>query len=587
MECARPYPYWAAKLLTLASLTSFAVGCGSQDEPTSHDDRSTAGAASSTADYDESADEGEPALDPGRTYAAPIGDAARNAGSPSQNSSASKGDSDSDEAAAPLPPTRAEPTTAAPAVNVNPFVDTAHDPFSTFGADVDTASYDRLRQSLRSGVLPEPQVVRVEDYVNYFDYAYATPAADAAEPFTINLHAAAHPMARATTLLRVGIKAKAAPVVAERAANLVFLVDSSGSMASADKLPLVKRVLDEALAVLAPSDKVSIVTYSGDTRVRLAPTLVSDRAAIAAAIAGIQAAGGTDGGSGLNLAYEQAQAALVPGGINHVVLCTDGDFNLGITSDEALVQLIRQKRDTGITLTALGFGSQRVNDAMMEKVSNAGNGSYSIVFSEDQAVEYANERLLSTIVHVAKDMKIQVEFNPAAVAAYRLLGYENRAIADGSFRDDTVDGGEVGAEHRVTALYELVLTGGLVPQVAGAPALSQGEVSNLVAEIDPSELVRVKVRSKPVTATDADPAGEVVASLTPADVQAAADADLAWASAVATLAELLRKSPYAAASELEAIERIVAEQQTRDAARAELATLLPTVRPLLNFTPTP
>ena len=236
------------------------------------------------------------------------------------------------------------------------------------------------------------------------------------------------------------------------------------------------------------------------------------------------------------MAYEQASAGFIRAASSrHLV--HGRDFNLGITSNDALVQLIRDKRATGVTLTALGFGRGNVNDAMMEKVSNAGNGMYSIVFSEDQAIDYANKRLLATLVHVAKDMKIQVEFNPAAVSAYRLIGYEDRAIADSAFRDDKVDGGEVGAEHRVTALYELVLAGAQLPQLANAPALSVGEASELVREIDPSELVRVKVRSKPVSATDATPASEVVQSLKPADVTPMADPDLAWAAAVASFAE--------------------------------------------------
>jgi len=476
------------------------------------------------------------------------------------------------------------PDAGAPVV-ISPFVDARKDPFSTFAADVDTASYDYLRQGLQtSGTLPAPQYVRVEDYVNYFHYDYPTPAADAAQPFAIALAASAHPLGRPTTLLRVGIQAKKAPPQPAKDANLVFLVDTSGSMASPDKLPLVQRVIEASLDVLAPSTKLSIVSYAGDTTVRLKPTLVSSRDAIVQAVRGLSAGGGTNGASGIELAYEQAQAGLVPNGINHVILCTDGDFNLGITSNDALVKLIRTKRDSGITLTALGFGRDNLNDAMMERVSNAGNGMYSLVYSADQAVEYANERLLSTVVHVAKDMKIQVEFNPAHVLAYRLLGYEDRAVADDDFRDDAVDGGEVGAEHRVTALYELVLAGGALPEVPGAPALSAGEAGEGAPEIAAAELVAVKVRSKPVTARDSDPASETRAALTPSDVQASADQDSAWAAAVAGLAELLRQSPYVAPGELDAIRRILTAQASRDSDRAELVSLLgkPSVVQLLG-----
>jgi Ca-activated chloride channel homolog len=465
---------------------------------------------------------------------------------------------------------------------VNPFVDATKDPFSTFGADVDTASYDYLRQSLQTySRLPDPEYVRVEDYVNFFKYTYPTPANDATEPFAISLMAGAHPLGRNTTLLRVGIQAKSAPSE-KKAANIVFLVDVSGSMASADKLPLVQKVLTEALSTLAPTDKVSIVSYASDTRVRLTPTLVSDRATITSAISGLVAGGSTNGASGIELAYQQAAAGLIPGGINHVILCTDGDVNLGVTSNEALVELIKSKRATGVTLTALGFGHGNLNDAMMEKVSNAGNGSYSIVFSEDQAIAYANQRLLATIVHVAKDVKLQVEFNPALVAAYRLVGYEDRSIADVDFRNDTIDGGEVGAEHRVTALYELVLAGQPVPSGTSIPALSSGEPSDVLREATADELVRVKVRYKAVTATDADPASEVARSLKPAELGQPLSTDFTWAAAVASFAEILRLSPYVGADELTKVEQLITAQgPTTDPDREEFKTLLQQAKSLL------
>jgi Ca-activated chloride channel homolog len=557
------------------------AGCGSDADETAADERagsspSTAGSTEQATD-DDSDIGAEAPLDPGRQY--PTVSSGRDAGSAASKPA-------SQPAAPTVIGTSSSPTqpdtTVLAAEPINPFIDTAKDAFSTFGADVDTASYDYLRQSLQTySQLPAPSFVRVEDYVNYFDYGYTKPAADAVQPFAISLAASVHPLGRSTTLVRVGIQAKAAPVSAPKPANLVFLVDVSGSMASPDKLPLVQRVLEESLAVLAPTDKVSVVTYAGDTRVRLAPTPVSSREAISGVVRGLSAGGGTAGASGINLAYEQASAGFIEGGINHVILCTDGDFNIGISSSDALVELIKTKRASGVTLTALGFGRGNLNDDMMEKVSNAGNGSYSIVYSEDQAIEYANERLLSTIVHVAKDMKIQVEFNPAEVLAYRLVGYEDRAIADTDFRNDKVDGGEVGAEHRVTALYELVRKGGTVPSAAGIPALSPGEVSDAPHEVDPSELVRVKVRSKPVTATDADAASEVIASLKPADVAATSDQDLSWAAAVASFAEILRKSPYVGATELARVEELVTLQKDRDADRAEFVQLVAKARQLL------
>lgn len=473
-------------------------------------------------------------------------------------------------------------------VVANPFVDASKDPFSTFAADVDTASYDYFRQSLEYyDVLPEPRYVRIEDFVNYFAYDYPTPAYESDVPFSISLASAPHPFGRTTRLVRVGIQAKAPPVEEKKPANLVFLVDTSGSMASQDKLPLVKVILKEALNVLAPTDKVSIVTYAGDVSVRLEPTPVEKAATIRREIDALEAGGGTAGESGIHLAYQQAEAGFIKGGINHVILCTDGDFNIGISDADQLVALIKSKRETGVTLTALGFGRDNLADNMMEKVSNAGNGMYSVVYSHDMAIKYANERMLSTLVHVAKDMKIQVEWNPERIKAYRLIGYENRAVADDDFRNDTVDGGEVGANHRVTALYEVVLAGEEVPMPEGAPALDEGEPSDLTPEIEENEYVRVKVRYKAPDATDADRADEVVAALDTdhTELTGTPQKDFAWAAAVATFAEILRESPYASLSELDAIAKVVNGQKDRDADRSEFVALFTKARPKLQTEP--
>lgn len=469
-------------------------------------------------------------------------------------------------------------------VGTNPFVATAHDALSTFGADVDTASYDLFRRDVNLGGLPQPASVRLEDYVNYFSYDYPAPAANGTTPFQISLAAAKNVFDRRTTLLRVGIQAITPPPAGKRPVNVVFLMDVSGSMQSPDKLPLAQRIATNALNVLDPSDTVSIVTYASGTQVRLAPTPVAQRAAIVAAIAGLVAGGSTAGGAGLNLAYEQAAKGYVDGGINHVVLCTDGDFNVGPSSTAELLALIRAKRATGVTLTALGFGVGNLNDAMMESVSNAGNGMYAMISNADQADNYAQNRLLSTLVHVAKDMKIQVEFNPAHVAAYRLLGYENRDIADTNFRNDVIDGGEVGAGHRVTALYELVLAGEQLPLKAGQPAIQDGPPNDVVREVGASDMVLVKVRWKPLDATDATPAVEVNASLAPegcADSLGTADADLRWTAAVAAFAEILKRSPFADATFLPEIDATVAAQATRDGDRAEFNMLYTLARPRL------
>jgi Ca-activated chloride channel family protein len=476
------------------------------------------------------------------------------------------------------------------AVGTNPFIATMHDPLSTFGADVDTASYDIFRRDVNLGSLPQPDSVRLEDYVNDFSYDYPAPAIDDPTPFRISLAAARNVFDRKTTLLRVGIQATKPPPFEKHPANVVFLIDVSGSMQSADKLPLAKRIVIDALQLLEPTDRVSIVTYASGTNIRLPPTPVAQRADITAVVDGLVAGGSTYGAGGLNVAYDQAAAGYIDGGINHVVLCTDGDFNVGPSSTAELLALVRSKRDTGVTLTALGFGAGNLNDQMMEAVSNAGNGMYSMISSADQADNYAQNRLLSTLLHVAKDMKIQVEFNPAQVTAYRLLGYEDRAIADTNFRNDAIDGGEVGAGHRVTALYELVLAGNTLALKPGQPAIQDGAASDTLAEVAPTDMVLVKVRWKAIGATDATAAMEVNESLAPehcSDSIGVGDPDLRWAAGVAAFAEILKKSPFADLSYIPEIDAVVAAQTARDGDRTEFADLYARAKPLLPLLPPP
>ncbi|MFT5355887.1 MAG: Ca-activated chloride channel family protein [Polyangiales bacterium] len=392
-------------------------------------------------------------------------------------------------------------------------------------------------------------------------------------------------MGRQVANLRVGVQATRREDEPKLPTNLVFLVDTSGSMASGDKLPLAQLVLRQTLAHLDPTDTVSIVSYAGDVAVRLEPTPANDPARIIRAIEGLTSGGATNGASGIGLAYDQAEAGFIEGGFNHVILCTDGDFNIGISDSDALVALIEEKRETGVTLTALGFGTGNLNDAMMERVTNAGNGVYSVLSSEAQATRYAAERILQTAQHVAKDMKIQVEFNPEHVVAYRLLGYENRALEDWEFRDDTVDAGEIGAGHRVTALYEIVLAGQSVPRGAGHPAMLDGDPVDGAREIDASEFVRVKVRWKDVGATTEDPAHELTSSLLPEDVTSSiedADADLLWASSIVAFAEILKGSPFANQMDLPRIQQLISAQAGRDADRAAFVDHFIAARALLD-----
>jgi Ca-activated chloride channel homolog len=483
--------------------------------------------------------------------------------------------------ASPVPP--ALPAEVAPATAgvqaANPFVTVETDPLATFAVDVDSASYDIFRRSLLLQTLPDPATVRIEEFVNYFHYDYRAPGPEDAAPFSINLSASPLLGAGRTKVLRVGI---AGAVQEKRATNVVFLVDTSGSMAAENKLPLVQTVLREALTVLDGTDTVSIVTYAGSTAVALAATPARERSKIEGAIARLSSSGGTNGASGIELAYAEANSAFLEDGINHVVLCTDGDFNLGVTDDAALVRLIEQKRQSGVTLTALGVGD-RNNDAMMERVSNAGNGIYSVLYNEDQAVAYAHQRLLSSMVHIAKDVKVQVEFNPERVHAYRLMGYEDRLLGDQQFRDDRVDAGEIGSGHQVTALFELALTESDLPADV---SLSAGETQAPGAPraVGPDELARVFVRYKQPGASEADAAEEVVQSLAASELLDSVDeldGDAFWALGVASLAARLRGDASAQSIDLVALEARLAREVGDDAARSELVSMFPQLLTLL------
>ncbi len=470
------------------------------------------------------------------------------------------------------------------AVGTNPFVLTAHDPLSTFAADVDTGSYDLFVRDAEAGRLPRPESVRLEEYVNFFTYDYPAADFDADVPFRIDLAASPSLSGSGTTLLRVGIQGKQPPPQQMRPANLVFLVDVWGSMQGSDRIGLVQQVLRQTLDLLRPGDRVSIVSYASDTRVRLPSTEIGERGSIEAQIAQLSAGGSTAGESGLRLAYQQARDGFIEGGINHILLCTDGDFNVGPSSNEALLERIRERRRTGITFTALGFGVGNLNDSLLEAISNAGNGFYGVISSEEQAADYVSERLLSTLSLIARDVKIQVELNPRWVYAYRLLGYENRAIADADFRDDAVDAGEIGAGHRVTALYELALAGVPIPMTPGAPLPEDGEAFGGEREVAAEDLARVKVRSVDVDAAEGSAAREVSTSLPRAAAGGAfaeADADLRWAASIAQFAELLKNSPYASPAALEALSDEFAAQSDRDDDRAHFGALFERIEPLL------
>jgi Ca-activated chloride channel family protein len=332
----------------------------------------------------------------------------------------------------------------------------ANDPVSTFSIDVDTGSYANVRRMLNQGRRPAPEAVRTEEMLNYFRYAYPQPVSRNA-PFSVTTDVSRTPWNKQTRLLRVGLRGYDVAADKRPPANLVFLVDVSGSMNEPDKLPLVKLALNLLADRLTPRDRVSIVVYAGAAGLVLEPT--ANPAFVHQALDCLSAGGSTAGGAGIALAYATARASRIPGGINRVILATDGDFNVGMTKDETLQQLVRRNRDDGITLTTLGFGQGNYNDAMMEKIADVGNGNYAYIDTALEARKVLDDELSATLVTIAKDVKVQVEFNSAFVSEYRLIGYENRALAEEDFKNDAVDAGDMGAGHQVTALYEIVPAG--------------------------------------------------------------------------------------------------------------------------------
>ncbi|MDQ7984767.1 von Willebrand factor type A domain-containing protein [Pseudomonas sp. G34] len=339
----------------------------------------------------------------------------------------------------------------------NPVQSVAEAPVSTFSIDVDTGSYANVRRFLNEGRLPPAEAVRLEELVNYFPYAYPLPTGNA--PFGVGTELAVTPWNAQSRLLRVAIKASDMQVAQLPAANLVFLVDVSGSMDRPDGLPLVQSTLKLLVDQLRAQDRVSLVVYAGDASVLLEPTSGSRKAAIRAAIEQLRAGGSTAGESGIQLAYQQARKGFVKGGINRILLATDGDFNVGVSDFESLKALAADKRKSGISLTTLGFGTGNYNEQLMEQLADAGDGNYAYIDNLREARKVLVEQLSSTLATVARDVKIQVEFNPAKVSEYRLLGYENRALQREDFSNDKVDAGDIGAGHSVTALYEVVPVG--------------------------------------------------------------------------------------------------------------------------------
>lgn len=340
-------------------------------------------------------------------------------------------------------------------IEENPYLETSRAPLSTFSIDVDTASYANVRRFLNQGQLPPKDAVRIEELINYFEYDYPSPTGDV--PFSVHTDVAVCPWNQKHKLVHIGLQGKKVSLDNVPPSNLVFLLDVSGSMNEPNKLPLLKDSLRMLVNQLSSKDRVAIVVYAGASGLVLPST--NNKNEILNALDDLSAGGSTNGGAGIQLAYRVALDNFIQGGNNRVILATDGDFNVGLSSDNELVNLIQNKRQSGVFLSVLGFGSGNYNDSMMEKLADKGNGNYAYIDTTEEARKALGQQAAGTLYTIAKDVKIQVEFNPAKVAGYRLIGYENRVMANRDFNDDKKDAGDIGAGHSVTALYEVVPAG--------------------------------------------------------------------------------------------------------------------------------
>lgn len=486
---------------------------------------------------------------------------------------------------------RADPNTEAyDTIQENVFLTAKDNQLSTFSIDVDTASYANVRRFLQNDQVPPPGAIRTEELLNYFPYSYPQPEDGA--PFSVNLEVSRAPWDASRELVRIGLKGRELPASERAPANLVFLVDVSGSMDSPAKLPLLQRSLSGLVENLSPKDRVAIVVYAGSSGLVLSSTPGTDKARILEALENLKAGGSTNGASGINLAYNIARENFLKEGNNRVILCTDGDFNVGTTSQSELVRLIEKERLSGVFLSVLGFGTGNLKDSTMEKLADKGNGNYAYIDSLNEGRKVLVEQMGATLFTIAKDVKIQVEFNPARVAGYRLIGYENRLLAKEDFNDDKKDAGEIGAGHAVTAFYEIIPAGQPLPDRPSVDPLKYGtaatpnaqrptsnsEVTSLDSRPSPlgsPEFLTVKLRYK---APDGDKSKLIEVPLAASQIPAfeKASPDFQFAAAVAAFGMKLRGSPTAGDIGWPDIQRIVRANLGEDpgSCRAEFLTLI-------------
>jgi Ca-activated chloride channel family protein len=460
-------------------------------------------------------------------------------------------------------------------IEENRFLAAGANPLSTFSIDVDAASYSNVRRFLSQGNLPPADAVRLEELVNYFSYTY--PDRTGKHPFAVTTDVAPCPWAPDHRLVRIGLQAKRVATHDLPPSNLVFLIDVSGSMQSPDKLPLVKQAFRALVQELRPEDRVAIVVYAGAAGLVLPSTSGGDKATILEAIDRLEAGGSTAGGAGLRLAYDVARENYLPEGNNRLILATDGDFNVGVSSDAEMIRLVEKRREEGTFLTVLGFGTGNLKDTKMEQMADKGNGHYAYIDNFREAHKVFVREFGGTLFTVAKDVKIQVEFNPARVQAYRLLGYENRLLAKEDFADDRKDAGELGAGHSVTALYEVVPVG--APPVAlAADSLTYQQVTLRRSASQNPELLTVKLRYK-------EPKGTTSRLLTSPLVDRGeyrSSDDQRFASAVAAFALVLRNSEYKGTASYDLVLALARDARGEDAEgyRNEFITMVERARAL-------
>ena len=442
-------------------------------------------------------------------------------------------------------------------IDENDFKLVSASPLSTFSIDVDRASYANVRRFLQDGERPPVDAVRIEEMINYFPYEWGDVAGE--HPFAVTTEVTQAPWKREHRLVRIGLHAPSVDIRHLPPGNLVFLLDVSGSMNSPDKLPLLKKAFALLVDQLRPQDRVAIVVYAGAAGLVLPSTPGNQQDRILAALEKLQAGGSTAGGEGLQLAYETAREHYIDGGNNRIILATDGDFNVGPSSDGEMVRLIEKERESGTFLTVLGFGTGNLKDSKMEQIADHGNGNFHYVDGLLEARKVLVEEMGGTLLTLAKDVKLQIEFNPARVAGYRLIGYENRLLADEDFNDDTRDAGELGAGHTVTALYEVVPAGVTVPREEVDELRYQPQPDDPPLSEFEDEMLYVKVRYK-----DPDGAKSKLLEQAVADRTGMPSTDFRFATAVAGFGMLLRDSPHAGTLTLDDIVSLAEEGKGHD-----------------------